>query len=302
MKPPIQDGQLLKSRTESGSALIGIITRNRASILPKAIDSALRQDYRQIHVCVLDDGSTDGTPGLQCHYPSIQWTRWEVSRGYLEGRNYLMNRTSADYYVSLDDDAWFLAGDEVRNAIQYLDSNPKVAAIAFDILSPKHSESRPRSTPGPTHLFVGCGHILRLSALQECGLYEPSPGAYGFEEIDLCLRLLDCGWEIHFLPGVHVWHEKTNIARDLPDQYRSSVCNDLTFAARRCPFPLALAVVPLKLTNHFRFSLANQLLKSFVRGVGLFLCRSGDIWAGRKAVRTRVYYEFISRSRSRHLG
>ena len=98
-----------------------------------------------------------------------------------------------------------------------------------------------------------------MSAIRAAGYYEPSPGYYGSEETDLCLRLLDIGWELRLLPGVHVWHEKTVLARDVPEQYRSLVCNDLALALRRCPVPLLFLVFPVKLLNHFRFAAGHHL-------------------------------------------
>src|SRR5207248_10166849 len=119
------------------------------------------------------------------------WQKWESSRGYVEGRNHLMRTATADYYFSLDDDAWFLGRDEVGVAVAYMESNPRVAAVAFDILSPDRPNLASRSRPRPISMFIGCGHMVRISALRECGFYAPSLGLYGSEEKDLCLRLLD---------------------------------------------------------------------------------------------------------------
>jgi GT2 family glycosyltransferase len=280
----------------SREVLIGIVTRNRHGVLPKAIESALRQRYPRLRVAVLDDGSEDDTPQLRSKYPEVRWIRWERSRGFLEARNHLMRDEDAGFYLSLDDDAWFLNGDEISIAVQHMEMNPKVAAVAFDILSPNPEKASPRSEPRPTHMFVGCGHILRISAVRECGFYVPGPGFYGSEEMDLCIRFLDRNWEIHFLPGVHIWHDKTTVARDLPAQYRSSVCNDLAFAARRCPFPLVLGIIPIKLINHVRFSARNHLLKPYLAGLGLFFCRALEVLKGREPVRASTFVEFIRRS------
>lgn len=280
----------------TGDVLIGIVTRNRRGVLPKAIESALFQRYPRLRVAVLDDGSDDETSQLRSSYPAVHWNRWERSRGYLEARNYLMRGTDADFYLSLDDDAWFINGDEISIAVQHLEMNPRVAAAAFDILSPDRQEASPRSEPGPTHIFIGCGHVLRMSAVRECGFYVPGPGLYGSEEVDLCLRLLDRNWEIHFLPGVHVWHDKTAVARDIAAQHSSGVCNDLAFAARRCPFPLVLGIIPVKLINHLRFSAGNHLLKSCLAGFGLFFSGALDVWRSREPVHARTFVEFMRRS------
>ncbi len=276
--------------------LIGIATHNRAGILPKAIQSALAQKYPNVEVAVLDDGSDDETSALQSDFPVVHWYRWESSRGYLEARNQLMRTTSADYYLSLDDDAWFVSDDETAVAIDYLEATPTVAAIAFDILSPDRPHPALRTGPHPTSMFIGCGHVLRISALCESGFYTPSPGFYGSEEKDLCLRLLDHHWEIHLLPGVHIWHDKTTVARDIAAQHRSGVCNDLAFAARRCPFPLVLAIMPVKVINQIRFSVRNHLLKSCLAGLGLFCSHAFGVWRSRQPVRARTFLEFLRRS------
>jgi GT2 family glycosyltransferase len=280
-----------------GEVLVGIATRNRYGILPKAIESALRQRYPRLRVAILDDGSEDETPHLRSRYPSVSWIRWEECKGLLEARNYLMREAEADFYLSLDDDAWFIDGDEISIAIEHMQKNPKVAAVAFDILSPDRQKANPRGEPRPTHLFVGCGHILRISAARECGFYEPGPGTYGSEETDLCIRLLDRNWEIHFLPGVHVWHDKTPVARDISAQRRSGVCNDLAFAARRCPFPLVLGILPFKLMSQLRFAARNRSLKPCFEGLGLFFSRALKIWSSRQPVRASTFLEFIRQSR-----
>ena len=282
----------------SGEVLVGIVTRNRYKVVTKAIESALRQRYSRLQVAVLDDGSEDETPQLRFNYPAVRWTRWERSRGYLEARNFLMRDGGADYYLILDDDAWFMNGNEISIAMQHMETNPKVGAVAFDILSPDREKASPRMEPRPTRVFIGCGHILRISAVRECGFYVPGPGLYGSEESDLCIRLLDRNWEIHFLPGVHIWHDKTTVARDIAAQHRSGVCNDLAFAARRCPFPLVLGIMPIKVINHVRFAARNHLVRPCLAGLGLFLNCALDVLNSREPVRASTFKEFIRRSRN----
>ncbi len=277
--------------------LVGIVTHNRAGIVPKAIQSALSQNYPDAEVAVLDDGSDDGTSALQSAFPAVRWYRWEPCRGYLEARNQLMRTDGVDYYVSLDDDAWFVSDDEIAVAIEYLEANPSVAAVAFDILSPDRPDSKLRTEPRPTSMFIGCGHVVRISALRESGFYAPSPGFYGSEEKDLCLRLFDHHWDIHLLPGVHVWHDKTVVARNQKAQHRSGVCNELTFALRRCPLPLMLIVLPAKIFSHLRFAVRHRLLRPCLGGFGLFLRHAVAIWQSRSSVRRGTFGDFLRRSR-----
>ena len=183
------------------SVLIGIVTRNRASLLPKAIQSALDQQHREVRVSVIDNASSDETSAVARRFPSVEWQRWPENLGYMAARNHWMASAAADYFASLDDDAWFLEGDEIALAVQFLERNPKVAAVAFDVLSPDYPTKALREDPQPAAVFIGCGHVLRLSAVRQVGMYEATPGSYGGEEKDLCLRLMDAGYEIVKLPG-----------------------------------------------------------------------------------------------------
>ncbi|MGH9881416.1 MAG: glycosyltransferase family 2 protein [Pyrinomonadaceae bacterium] len=277
--------------------LIGITTHNRAEILAKAIQSALEQDYQDKEIAVFDDASTDGTPLVKERFPQCRWYRAETNQGYLAGRNKLMRETDADLYFSLDDDAWFLKGDEVSHSVALMKERPEIAVLAYDILSPDRTQPVERAKPLKTHLFIGCGHMLRLSAVREISFYTPNPGNYGAEESDLCVRLLDRQYEIFFLPGVHVWHDKSSLARQSNKQYSSAVCNDLTFAFRRCPFPMILAGLPVKLLSHFRFAIKHNFFRAFLSGLRMFVNALPSTVSTRAPVSNSAMLEFRRRSR-----
>ena len=184
---------------------MGITTYNRAAVLPKAIASALAQRHSPLRVSVIDSGSVDDTPAVRRQFESISWERWEKNRGHVLPRNKMMLTADEDYYVSIDDDAWFMRGDEIATAVDLLQRNPKVAAVAFDIISPDRPHEVVRGAPRSAAMFIGCGHVLRLSAIRELGGYSEFSHSYGVEEKDLCLRLIDAGYETVQLEGVHVW-------------------------------------------------------------------------------------------------
>ena len=83
--------------------LIGIISKNRAKILPKAIDSALGQTYINKEIWVYDDNSSDETFELAEKYPEVNWVFSKEDRGYLFARNMFMQKDGVDYFCSLDD-------------------------------------------------------------------------------------------------------------------------------------------------------------------------------------------------------
>jgi GT2 family glycosyltransferase len=280
------------------SVCVGIVTRNRAERLPRAISSALQQNMPNMQIVVVDDGSTDETSMLSAQFPNVTWIRHERSAGYLIRRNDLMSRAGFDYYVSLDDDAWFLEHDEVVMAVDFLEHHRTVAAVAFDVLSPDRADRRERGVAQPAATFIGCGHVLRMSAVRETGGYEHSPGLYGGEEKDLCLRLIDAGYQIVRLPGVHVWHDKAQTARDIFGQHRSGVCNDLAMTLRRTPLGLLPMALVSKFYKHTVFSLRRGLSRACLEGFSLFLKSVPEIWRSRRPVKLAALREFMRLART----
>ena len=61
--------------------LVSVIipTYNRAHRLGKAIESVLQQDYNDIELIVIDDGSTDETSNVLGQFPTINSTKQKVN-------------------------------------------------------------------------------------------------------------------------------------------------------------------------------------------------------------------------------
>jgi GT2 family glycosyltransferase len=273
--------------------VVGIVTHNRADLLPKAIASALDQLDCNVQVSVIDDGSTDATSEISEKFPHVEWTRWMPGRGYMAARNHWMACADADYFVSLDDDAWFLQKDEIALAVACMERHPRIAAIAFDILSPDRPDAVPRDPPHLSAMFIGCGHLLRLSAVREVGVYEKTPGSYGGEEKDLCLRLMDAGHSIVLMRGVHVWHDKTMLARDADAQHRSGVCNDLIMTLRRTPGLLLPMALLAKICRHLIHAWKHQLMKPCLEAFALFAKSVPDALRVRRPVKSATLREFV---------
>ncbi len=275
--------------TGSVKVMVGVATRNRAEILPKALSSALAQQCEQLTVMVIDDASTDQTSAVSQRFPEVRWIQYPSNRGYILARNELMSQPDVDFFVSLDDDAWFLEKDEIRIAVEFLVLHPHVGAIAFDILTPDQPVRRPRSQPELVAKFVGCGHVVRLSCLKRSGLYEDLPGGYGGEEIDLCFRLRDVGYSVVRLPGVHVWHDKSQVARESYSQHRSCVCNDLSVILRRSPVLLLPLALSAKALTQLHYSYRTRQLKSCFSGFGQFFKSVESNWRSRKPVSSKIF-------------
>lgn len=282
--------------------LIGITSKNREAILPKAITSGLTQSYPDKEVAVYDDASTDGTARLAPKFPQVKWVLSNVPHGYVYARNMFLTLSPNDAFCSLDDDSWFLTDNGLDVAVSYMKGHPEVGAIAFDILSPDNDDKQRLTTVNPveTAMYIGCGHLLRTDVVKKLNGYIPNPGFYGGEEKDLCIRLMNAGYKIVKLEGLYIWHDKTSVARNLPRQHRSGVCNDMVFTYRRVPGWLLLPVLGYKLYSHLKFSAFYKqasLIIPCLQGFGdffRFLFRGNK---QRKAVSYNTYRKFRLLSR-----
>ncbi|MFT3908093.1 MAG: glycosyltransferase family 2 protein [Ferruginibacter sp.] len=278
--------------------LIAITSKNRVNILPKAIDSALMQQYANKEVVVFDDNSTDATPGLAKKYTNVTWHFSKVEIGYLAARNMLLQTTDATYFCSLDDDSWFLQNDQLSKAVEYMDASPKVAVLAFSILSNDLTKEIQRGDViAETNSFIGCGHMIRVSAARDVGFYAVNPGFYGGEEKDLCILLMDKDYSIVRFPDVEVWHDKSNVSRDFRLQYRSLVCNDLVFMWRRTPFLYLLPSFFIKLYKHLVYSITfrgKNLVMPLLKGCADFFAALLTGKAKRKAISVKTFKKYLS--------
>lgn len=233
--------------------LIGITSKNRASILPASVNSGLALNYTSKEVAVFDDNSTDDTNKLPSVFPQVTWHFSKEEKGYVFARNMFLQNTDAKYFCSLDDDSWFLDTEQINNAVQYMNEHENVAVLAFDILSPDRKVTTTENIISETNNFIGCGHMMRVSSVKKVGYYIPNPGYYGGEEKDLCIRLIDHGFSIMRFPALKIWHEKSSIARNIIKQHRSGVCNDFVFMWRRTPLLYLIPSIFAKLYVHLLY-------------------------------------------------
>ena len=96
---------------------------NRASLLKEAIDSVLSQDFDDFELIVIDDGSTDDTPGLLQSYPNICVVRQD-RRGVSAARNAGIRRASGRFLAFLDSDDLWLPG-KLSAQIAFFKTHPK---------------------------------------------------------------------------------------------------------------------------------------------------------------------------------
>jgi len=83
-----------------------ITTYNRKEFLEEAVQSVLRQSYRDREIIVIDDGSTDGSHEVLTRLPDIRY-QWKENGGISSARNVGISLARGDHLAFLDvDDLW----------------------------------------------------------------------------------------------------------------------------------------------------------------------------------------------------
>jgi glycosyltransferase involved in cell wall biosynthesis len=105
--------------------LISVIipSHNRASTLPRALDSVLAQSKAAHEIIVVDDGSQDETSSLLTrHYPDCRYL-YQPNRGVSSARNLGIAQARGEWIALLDsDDAWL--PDKLALQAEALEQHP----------------------------------------------------------------------------------------------------------------------------------------------------------------------------------
>lgn len=213
---------------QSHTTEILISTKNRCDDLLftlAKIDQLLNEN---VSCVVFDDGSVDNTyEKVKEKFPQLSIRRNEQSKGYLYCRNVMLNATTADFAISLDDDAHFLIDNPIEIIHDYFLNNPQCGLIAFRILWSKTPYKAKPSDEKTTQVqgYVGCGHAWNMKAWDKIPNYPEWFEFYG-EETFAALQLFKKRIEIHYLPQLFIQHRV-----DL--KQRTIVSNDFSYRHRR---------------------------------------------------------------------
>lgn len=240
---------------------IGITTRNRPEALRRCLASIARALGRGPEVLVFDDASDvpavrqiADVPGLD-----VRIVRDERGAGYIAGRNVLVAQARHEHVLLLDDDAVLVEAEAIERAAAVLERDPRVAAVAFAQAEPDGSPWPERMQAGRGRVaarvpsFIGFAHLIRRSVFLALGGYRADFVCYG-EEKDYCLRLLDAGYLVVYLPDAHVAHIVDRRERDQRRYVRYVIRNDCLLSLYNEPWPLAVFSVPVRLLRFGRMA------------------------------------------------
>ncbi len=97
---------------------------NRLPMLKEAVDSVLAQDFEDVELIVVDDGSTDGTAEEVKRYGGrVKLLQHPVNKGVSAARNKGILQARGKYIAFLDSDDLWVKG-KLRIQVTFLEDNP----------------------------------------------------------------------------------------------------------------------------------------------------------------------------------
>jgi glycosyltransferase involved in cell wall biosynthesis len=191
-------------QVDPGGPRVSVVipTYNRAAIVVRAIESVLRQTFRDLELIVVDDCSADGTADAvaQIGDPRVQYVRLAKNGGQWHAENIGIARARGEWVAFVDsDDEWLPHKLEKQLARVDQEPDPRVSAVYCraqvhdqDGLRPVREGLAPEGDVTASLLAGGqtmtpTVYMVKRSALLEVGGFDESLA--GAQDWDLWLRL-----------------------------------------------------------------------------------------------------------------
>jgi glycosyltransferase involved in cell wall biosynthesis len=199
------------------SMSVVICAYNAEATLDECLRHTCALDYPDLEIIVVDDGSSDETAAIARRYPRARLE--SIPHGGLSvARNHGFAVARGDVIAYLDSDAYPDPDWPYYLALGF--DGPNVAGAGGPNVPPEtdspSAQQVARSPGGPLHVLLsddraehvpGCNMAFWRERLVELGGFDPVYTAAG-DDVDLCWRVLDRGWEISFHPAALVWHHR----------------------------------------------------------------------------------------------
>lgn len=218
---------------------VAVISYNTRELLRDCVASAVADGAAEI--VVVDNGSTDGSVAMvRGEFPGVTVVDDAGNIGYGAASNLAVARCRAEYVLLLNADTVVHAG-ALDAMARYLDATPAAAIVGPHLLNADGSTQgscfpfpgtlgwlvendpvapiarlippvrrrllrfAPPMVASAVPWVLGAALGIRRDAFETVGGFDRAFFMY-FEEVDLCRRLTEAGWEIHYVPDAQVTH------------------------------------------------------------------------------------------------
>lgn len=211
------------------SISVVVCAHNAASTLDECLLHTCALDYPDLEIIVVNDGSTDRTAEIVSAHPRARRIDIEHS-GLGAARNTGFRAAQGEIVAYIDADAFPTPEWPFYIALGF--NARMVGGVGGPNLPPADDPVRAqvvaRAPGGPVQVLFtddraehvpGCNMAFWKRVLEEVGGCDPVYRAAG-DDVDLCWKILDRGWDINFSPAALVWHRRRGGLRPYLRQQR----------------------------------------------------------------------------------
>lgn len=229
-----------------GNPRISVIlpTYQRPDLLTACLRSLETQDADPSHfdVIAVDDASGAATVAVleqTAHdMTNLRWVSQPENRGPAAARNRAIAMSTAPLLLFVDDDV-VAAPDLVSTHLRLHETlGPKQGVVGLIEWLPALRVTPfmtwldstwlqfdfPRMTPGPQpdapRCFYTCNLSLKRAHLESVGGFNESFPYPAYEDTELCIRLVEAGFELHYRPEALGWHARAITLDEFADRMR----------------------------------------------------------------------------------
>lgn len=199
---------------------------NRPKLLRQAVDSLLEQDYPNLEVILVDDGSPGKAAAKTLHALEPEFARrgWKILRldnGYLgKARNTAVRAAQGEFLLFMDDDNVARPTMVSRFMQAALSSGADLVTTVFEVFS---GDKKPKAKTPVVECFLPLGDIvsfsivtnaigdanslIRRSLFEELGGFSEDYGL-GHEDFELYLRAVLSGAKVNVVPEPLFWYRR----------------------------------------------------------------------------------------------
>ena len=151
---------------------VGIVTKDRPDSLARCLQSLALIGANLTEVIVIDDSGAAPLVDVLQSIPQpiagkLRLLRQTSHEGYIVARNRIMREATTDYVLLMDDDAWLLDGDGVREGLALLAQCARLGAVAYAMAGADGTPWADGLQPAAVRYrclvpsFIGFAHLLR---------------------------------------------------------------------------------------------------------------------------------------------
>ncbi|HEV3475594.1 MAG TPA: glycosyltransferase family 2 protein [Actinomycetota bacterium] len=226
--------------TNDAQLAVVVVNHNAGPFVVRCLESVLASAGDiALDLVVVDNASLDGSAEL-ADRGGARLIRNDANRGFAAAANQGIRATTAPFVLLLNPDAEIVAGT-LSALVKVARERPRAGAVGLLVRNPDRSiqpsaRRVPRLLEGLAHAFLGpiaprnrftrsytmagwdrtterevawvsgSAMLLRREAIEDTGPFDEGYFMY-VEDVDLCTRLRQAGWQVIFSPEVEVVHE-----------------------------------------------------------------------------------------------